>query len=270
MEGAVIDFETLRVDRPEAGVAVLRLHRPEQLNALVATMFRELRAACEQLHADESVRAVVLTGSGRGFCAGYDLDEAQELAELTPEGMLARQDLAAASILALRVLRQPVIAAINGPAIGGGLSIALAADVRLASPAARFSAAFIRLGLSAGDMGCSWHLPRIVGVSHAAELMFTGRRIDAVEAARIGLVNRVVDADALLHQAVEMARTIATYSPLGTALTKRALYANLDAPSLYTALEVEGRGQAFATRDPGFPEALAAVRAQFTRSTPTA
>ncbi|HEY3735456.1 MAG TPA: enoyl-CoA hydratase-related protein [Streptosporangiaceae bacterium] len=259
------ELGTVRIDRPEPGVAILCLHRPAQLNALVAAMFADIRTACDQLQADESVNAIVLTGEGRGFCAGYDLDEARELAQLSPAGMLARQDLAAASVLALRQARQPVIAAVNGPAIGGGLSLALAADVRIASPAARFSAAFVRLGLSAGDMGCSWHLPRIVGTGHAAELMFTGKTIDADEAVRIGLTNRVVPGQALLPEARAMARAIAEFSPFGMTLSKRALQANLDAPSLYTALEVEGRGQAFATRDPGFPEALEKIRAQFMR-----
>jgi enoyl-CoA hydratase/carnithine racemase len=260
--------QTVRVEHPEAGVAILRLYRPDQLNALTTVMFAEIAAACEALHADKSVRAVVLTGEGRGFCAGYDLDEAQQLAELSPAEMLERQDLGAAAVLALRAMRQPVIAAVNGPAVGGGLSIALAADIRLAGPAASFSAAFIRLGLSAGDMGCSWYLPRIVGVGHAAEIMFTGKRVDAAEAARIGLVNRVVPGEELLAEATAMARAITDFSPFGTALSKRALYANLDAPSLHAALEVESRGQAFATRDPGFTEALAAVRAQFLRAAP--
>jgi enoyl-CoA hydratase/carnithine racemase len=259
------ELDTIRLERPEPGVAVLRLHRPGQLNALTAAMFADIRSASEQLHADESVGAVVLTGAGRGFCAGYDLDEARELPGLSPARMLARQDLAAGSILALRLMRQPVIAAVNGPAIGGGLSLALAADVRIASRAARFAAAFIRLGLSAGDMGCSWLLPRIVGPGQAAEMMFTGKAIDAGEAGRIGLVNRVVADQALLPEALAMARTVAEYSRLGMALSKRALHANLDAPSLHTALELESRGQAFATRDPGFPDALERVRAQFTR-----
>jgi enoyl-CoA hydratase/carnithine racemase len=262
-EVGVTEYETVVVDRPGDGVAVLELHRPDRLNALVVAMFREIRDACEDLHADESVNAVVLTGSGRGFCAGYDLGEASELAELTPAGMLGRQDMAAAAILALRVMRQPVIAAVNGAAVGGGLSLALAADVRLAAPEARFSAAFIRLGLSAGDMGCSWHLPRIVGAGHAAELMFSGRVVDAAEAERIGLVNRVVPAAELREAALDAARTIAGFSPFATALSKRALYANLDAPSLYSALELEGRGQAFATRSADFPSALAEARARF-------
>jgi enoyl-CoA hydratase/carnithine racemase len=260
----VTEYQTVVVHRPGDGVAILELHRPDRLNALVVAMFRDIKAACEDLHADESINAVVLTGAGRGFCAGYDLAEATELAQLSPAGMLARQDSAAAAILALRVMRQPVIAAVGGAAVGGGLSVALAADFRIASPDARFSAAFIRLGLSAGDMGCSWHLPRIVGAGHAAEMMFTGRTVDAAEAERIGLVNRVVAVAQLRETGVAEARTIAAFSPFATALSKRALYANLDAPSLYTALEVEGRGQAFATRSAEFPAALAQMRARFT------
>ncbi|MFI6093630.1 enoyl-CoA hydratase/isomerase family protein [Streptomyces sp. NPDC051218] len=258
-------YETLLVERAEPGVAVLRLNRPEQLNALNVVMFQEIREACAALHADDDVRAVILTGAGRGFCAGYDLEEAEELAALTPADMLARQDLAHAAIMALRTLRQPVIAAVPGPAIGGGLSLALAADIRLAASAARFSAAFVRLGLSGGDMGCSWHLPRVVGVGTAAELMFTGRTVEAAEALALGLANSVVVEAELIPKALAMARAIAAHSPFGIALTKRALYANLDAPSLYTALEVESRGQAFATRDPDFPKALASVRAQLLR-----
>lgn len=255
-------YDTVLVERAEPSVAVLRLNRPEQLNALTEVMFQDIRNACAELHADEHIRAVILTGAGRGFCAGYDLDEARELAELTPEKMLARQDLAHAAIVALRALRRPVIAAVAGPAVGGGLSLALAADIRIAAPSARFGAAFVRLGLSGGDMGCSWHLPRLVGVGAAAELMFTGRTLRAAEAQAIGLANSVVEESELMPAALAMARSIAAHSPFGISLTKRALYANLDAPSLSTALELEGRGQAFATRDPDFPKALAAVRDQ--------
>ena len=217
---------TVLVERPQPGVAILRLNRPARLNALVATMFAELRAVCEGLQSDDEVRAVVLTGSGRGFCAGYDLDEAAGLAGLSAESMLARQDLAHASLLALRNLRQPVIAAVGGPSIGGGLCLALAADVRIASPSAKFSAAFVRLGLSAGDMGCSWLLPRIVGPGHAAELMFTGAAIDAAEAARIGLVSRIVPAESLLAESLAVAGVIAGHSPFAMGISKRALQAS--------------------------------------------
>jgi enoyl-CoA hydratase/carnithine racemase len=136
---------TLVAEHPATGAVILRLNRPERLNALVVGMFEELIAACATLRADESARA----GAGRGFCAGYDLDEAQELAMLSPAAMLARQDLARDCIVGLRRLRQPVIAAVNGAAMGGRLSLALAADSRIASPRATFSEAFVRFGLSA-------------------------------------------------------------------------------------------------------------------------
>ena len=143
--------QTVRVEHPEAGVAILRLYRPDQLNALNTVMFAEIAAACAALHADKPVRAVVLTGEGRGFCAGYDLDEAQQLAELSPEEMLERQDLGAAAVLALRAMRQPVIAAVNGPAAGIGLSLALACDLVVAAESAYFSLAFVNIGLVPDD-----------------------------------------------------------------------------------------------------------------------
>jgi enoyl-CoA hydratase/carnithine racemase len=256
---------TVLVERASPGIAIVRLNRPAQLNALNAAMFAELRSASDRLQSDQDVRAIVLTGSGRGFCAGYDLDEAQELAGLSPAGMLARQDLAQACVLALRHLPQPVIAAVKGPAMGGGLCLALAADFRIASQSARFSAAFIRLGLSAGDMGCSWLLPRVIGSGHAAELMFTGAAIDAAEAARIGLANRVVADEALLAESLAVAEVIAGHSAFAMGISKRALHASLAAPSLELALELEARGQAYATRGADFPAALAGIRTQVRR-----
>jgi enoyl-CoA hydratase/carnithine racemase len=256
---------TILVELAGSGVAMVRLNRPAQLNALTAAMFAELRAACADLQGDDQVRAVILAASGRGFCAGYDLDEAQELAGLSPAGMLARQDLAHACVLALRHLPQPVIAAVNGSAVGGGLCLALAADFRIASPRAKFSAAFVRLGLSAGDMGCSWLLPRIVGPGQAAELMFSGAAIDAAEAERIGLVNRVVPDEALLAESLAVAGVIAGHSAFAVGISKRALHASLAAPSLELALELEARGQAYATRGADFPAALAGIRAQVRR-----
>jgi len=256
---------TVLVERADRGIAIMRLNRPAQLDALNAAMFAELRSASDGLRYDQDVRAIVLTGSGRGFCAGYDLDEARELAGLSPADMLARQDLAQACVLALQHLPQPVIAAVNGPAVGGGLCLALAADFRLAGQSARFSAAFIRLALSAGDMGCSWLLPRIVGSGHAAELMFTGAAIDAAEAVRIGLGNRVVPDEDLLAEAVAVAETIAGHSAFAMGISKRALHASLAAPSLELALELEARGQAYATRGAEFPAALGEIRSQVRR-----
>jgi enoyl-CoA hydratase/carnithine racemase len=256
---------TVLVERTGPGIAIVRLNRPAQLNALNVAMFADLRTVCEGLRSDENVRAIVLTGSGRGFCAGYDLDEAQGLAGLSPADMLARQDMAQSCVLVLRNIPQPVIAAVNGPAMGGGLCLALSADFRIAGQSAGFSAPFVRLGLSAGDMGCSWLLPRVVGPGHAAELMFTGAAIDAAEAARIGLANRVVPDDALLADSLAVAEVIAGHSVFAMGISKRALLASLAAPSLELALELEARGQAYATRGADFPAALAGVRAQIRR-----
>jgi enoyl-CoA hydratase/carnithine racemase len=188
-----------------------------------------------------------MTGAGRAFCAGFDLDDADHLAGLAPLGMLARQDTAARSLAAIRGLPIPVIAAVNGAAAGGGFALALAADIRLASPTARFNAAFVRIGLSAGDLGTSWHLTRLVGPGRAAEIAYTGRFVEAEEAERIGLVNRLVPAEQLLDEALAMAAQIASNSPGGVRLSKRALQANLDTP-FSAALELENRGQALLTR----------------------
>jgi enoyl-CoA hydratase/carnithine racemase len=153
-----------------------------------------------------------------------------------------------------------VIAAVNGPAAGGGLGLALAADIRLASPTARFNAAFVRIGLSAGDLGTSWLLPRLIGPARTAEFAYTGRFIESEEAERIGLLNRVVPADRLLDDALELAAQIAANSPAGVQLSKRALQANMEVGSFAAALELENRGQALLTRGSDMPEALAAFK----------
>jgi enoyl-CoA hydratase/carnithine racemase len=221
---------------------VLTLHRPERLNALTTTMFGELVAACGALRAD-AVRAVVLTGAGSAFCAGYDLEEAESLGTASAAQLLELQDAACAALQAVYSLPAPVIAAVRGPAVGGGFCLSLAADLRLAGASARFQPVFVRLGLSGGDMGASWLLPRLIGAGLAAELLYTGRAVRAEEAARVGLANRVLaDAD-LLQEAVALAATIAAHEPLGVRLTKRSLRANAEAPSLAAALELESRAQ---------------------------
>ena len=154
----------------------------------------------------------------------------------------------------------PVIAAVNGPATGGGLALALAADIRIGSPGARFNAAFVRIGLSAGDLGTSWLLPRLIGPARAAEFAYTGRFIEAEEAERIGLLNRVVPPGDLLDATLELAGQIAANSPGGVQLSKRALQANMEAASYAAALELENRGQALLTRGSDMPEALAAFK----------
>jgi enoyl-CoA hydratase/carnithine racemase len=253
-------YETLLVERPRDGVVLVTLNRPDRMNAITFQMFDEMHDLCRALLADRDARAVVITGAGRGFCAGLDLDDAETLPDMTPHEMMLGQQHWAGAFVNFHELPQPVIAAVNGPAAGGGLGLALAADIRLASPTARFNAAFVRIGLSAGDVGVSWSLPRVVGLGRAAEIMLTGRFVDAEEAATIGLVNRVVPEDALLDEAFAVAEQIAANTPFGVTLTKRVLNANVDAGSLSQAVEVENRGQTLATRGQDFREALAAFR----------
>jgi enoyl-CoA hydratase/carnithine racemase len=179
---------------------------------------------------------------------------------MSAQEMLSGQEVWAGAVAALRKLSKPVVAAVNGPAAGAGLGLALAADVRIASPDASFVAAFVRIGLTGGDVGVSWMLPRIVGLGHASEMLLTGRAVDAGEAERIGLVNRVVPAEELLPAAHETAAAIAAHSPFGVRLTKKVLQANVDAPSLDAAIELENRNQVLTTRGADMPEALAAFR----------
>jgi enoyl-CoA hydratase len=250
------------VDRPHDGVARLTLNRPERLNALTWGLMEELRDALDAIAADHDVRALVLTGAGRGFCAGLDLKQRDDDDPLGTRDdvvtVFRRQELVASLAITLRAMPQPVIAAVNGPASGGGMALALAADIRLCSTAARFNAAFVRIGLSGGDVGVSYLLPRLVGAGMAAELLFTGRAVDAEEALRIGLANRVVEPEALLAAALELAAQIAANSPFGVWMTKQILYRNADATSLEAAIDLENRTQVLAARTDDAREAVEA------------
>jgi enoyl-CoA hydratase/carnithine racemase len=260
--GEELKLDTVRLDWPAEGVAVATLDRPDRLNAMTMGMFAELEDLARHVGDLDRARVLIITGAGQAFCAGYDLADATELPQLSPLGMLARQEQAVRALAAIRAVRIPVIAAVNGAAAGGGLALALAADIRIAAPAARFNAAFVRIGLSAGDLGTSWLLPRLVGPAHAAEIAFTGRFVEAAEAERIGLVNKVVPAGDLLDEAVAMAGLIRANSPAGVQLSKRALQANMEVTSYAAALELENRGQALLTQGEDLPEALAAFRAR--------
>jgi enoyl-CoA hydratase/carnithine racemase len=205
---------------------------------------------------------VILTGAGRGFCAGLDLhgygaapgndgsDEARD--------RLGNQQHMSTVILELRGLPQPVIAAVNGPAAGFGLALSLGCDIRYASSEAVFRAAFINIGVSNCDMGTSWLLPRLIGASRSHELMLTGRRVDAEEALRIGLVADVVDGAELDGRALQAAEQIASLAPWGARLTKRGIWTALEIPSLNAAVEYEDRQQIMATFGNALPEAIAA------------
>ena len=237
---------TLQLDRPRDGVVVVRLNRPERLNAINEAMQTELGQTMADLAADESVHAVVLTGAGRGFCAGIDMrDFGPNVPEASAPALdrMRFQEKMAALAEAVRDLPQPVVAAVNGPCVGAGFALCLAADIRICSAAASFGNAAILLGLSGAEMGMSYHLPRIVGTSVAADWMLTGRMVSADEANRRGLVSEVVDPDRLSERAVELAALIADLAPLGVQLTKRALQVNTDAASLSSALELENRNQ---------------------------
>lgn len=252
---------TFRLDRPRAGVVVLTLDRPSTYNAMNATMFAELESTARELDREAGLRVVVLTGTGKAFCAGYDLADAEKLADLGALGMLDLQESAARALSGIRNIRVPVIAAVNGAAAGGGLALALAADIRLASPRAKFNAAFVKIGLSAGDLGTSWLLPRLIGPAAAAEFAFTAGMMTAADAERSGLVNRVVPEEELLPAALEMAEQICANSPGGVQLSKRALHANMEVTSYAAALELENRGQALLSRTLDMTEALDAFRA---------
>lgn len=256
----VPELETLSVETLDGGVAVLRMNRPDRMNTQTPRMFREYGTAAYALR-DAPLRALILAGAGeRAFCAGFDLDEIDVLTQMGAGEFLKFQELAAGGIQAIRHLPFPVIAAIHGPAAGGGLAVALAADIRLAAPTAKFSAAFVKVGLSMGELGTSYTLSRLVGPGRAAEIGFTGRIVTAAEAVRIGLANRVVPSDALLGEAIALARLIARNSPAAVRMSKRAIQRNQEISSYAAALELENRGQALMAQTEDMPEALAAFR----------
>ena len=234
------------------GVALVELDDADRYNALTTAMVGELRAVFADLRDDRTVRAVVLTGRGRGFCAGANMtgDDTTpaEAQDRGPVGAIHFiQDNLAQLMLAIHELPQPVIAAVHGAAVGGGLAISLAADLRVASDDAVFGAQFIRVGLSSCDVGTSYWLPRVVGPTIAAELMLTGRRFTADEAMRFGMLNRVVPREGLLDAATELAGLITDNSEYGVYMTKLGMWANLDAPSLRHAMELENRTQVLGT-----------------------
>jgi enoyl-CoA hydratase len=238
--------ETLIVERPHAGVVVLTLNRPKRLNAINDVMRRELTDTLASVAGDATVNAVVLTGAGRGFCSGIDMrDFGPDVPDVTAPAVdrLRFQETMAALPQAIWKLPQPVVAAVNGPCVGGGLALCLASDIRISSTAATFGNAAILLGLSGAEMGMSYHLPRIVGTSVAADWMLTGRTVAAEEADRRGLVSELVEPERVVARAVEIATGIAELSPLGVQLTKRALQVNTDAAGIDAALELENRNQ---------------------------
>lgn len=251
----------LDVAHPRPEIAVLTLNRPDKLNALSYELVEALHAALDDLAADNTVRVVVLTGAGRGFCSGLDLsapnpDGAGGGTEFPRSGMRWQERIADLTAKIHR-LRQPVIAAVNGVAYGGGLGIAAACDIRVASPTARFCTQFIKLGLGGCDIGVSYTLPRIVGAGAAFDLILTARAVDADEALRMGLVSRV--ADSVVDEALAIAETLCGYGKFGVESTKQVLWANLESSSLEAALHLENRSQILASTSGEMREAAAKV-----------
>ena len=241
------EMSTVLVSNPQPGVTQLTLNRPEKLNAMNVELITELHAALTSVAADRECRAVILTGAGRGFCAGLDLGGYGTVPGSEGRGQVvggfSTQTHIASLIPQMRALPVPVIAAVNGAAAGGGLALALGSDIRVAGGSARFNVAFVRIGLSGCDIGVSWMLPRLIGASRAWELMLTGRIIDAAEADHIGLVTRVVGDDELLESALETAALIAANSPWGVRMTKEVAWSQLEIGSLQAGIDMENRTQ---------------------------
>ncbi|MEC3915485.1 enoyl-CoA hydratase/isomerase family protein [Nocardia sp. CDC160] len=265
----------VRTDERQDGVVLVTIDRPHRRNALDPQTVAELHTVFADIAGRPEIRAVVITGAGSAFSAGADLKSTPEdfdRTEATPTAALlgaatselartmAAQELMASLFERIHRLRQPVIAAVNGAAVGGGFALTLACDIRIACPEATFGAVFIRHGVSACDMGTSYHLPRLVGASRAAELMLTGRVFDAEEALRIGLTVDTVPATNLIDTALAKAAEIAAHSPLAVWMTKETLWQNVDAPSLRHALDLENRTQVMCTATGDLHASFAAFR----------
>lgn len=246
----------------DGDVAILTLDNPARLNPISHTLQNSLVRAIADIAADTSVRALVLTGAGRAFCSGLDLKDHGAVPGIDglQVGQIAQRSMHVYSRLTplMRSLPQPIIAAVNGDAYGGGMCLTLGAELRFAAAGSRFNATGIVNGLSSTEMGASWLLPRLIGAAHSNDLLMTGRVIDADEALRMGLVSRVLPADELLDTALDTAGRMASFSAYGLAMTKSTIWANLEIPSLAAAQELEDRNQLMMGFTANLPEAMRA------------
>jgi enoyl-CoA hydratase len=245
-------------------IGILTLNRPERLNAIDHEMLRELRAFFDERHRDYATRMIIVTGAGRGFCAGLDLKARADQGEWQPgtgpvQNSYTFQEDIADLVVKMRRCPQPLIAAVNGPATGGGLSIAIACDMRIGTEMARFACSFLNLGLGGADVGSSYHLPKIVGAAHAADLLYSGRIVDAAEAKEMGLITKILAADELIPTAIATANGIlAKASPMGLRLTKEVLNETVTGISLENALKLENRNQILMGQTADAREAISA------------
>lgn len=237
------------VDKPRPHITQITLNRPERMNAMAFDVMVPFKEALEEVSFDNDTRAVIITGTGHGFCSGADLEDPgwMEIFDgLTMPGIARRaMRILDDTIKAIHNMHQPVIGAINGAAIGGGFCLAMATDIRIASKAAYFRPAGINNGLTSGELGLSYMLPRAIGSSRAFEIMLTGRDVDADEAQSIGLVSNTVDDARLLEESYAVAERIAGFSQLGVELSKQLLWAGMDAGSLQSHMNHEGHAQLF-------------------------
>ncbi|MEZ5168199.1 MAG: enoyl-CoA hydratase-related protein [Acidimicrobiales bacterium] len=251
------------IDRTDPAVPVVTLDRPDRRNALSMDLVADGIAAFTELHRDREARVVVLTGAGEGFCAGADLKgggaPAPDAAGRGPVGTVYRsQEHIVDFMLAVHECDKPVIAAVHGAAVGGGFALTLASDLRVADTTAVFGSVFIKVGLTSCDIGTSYFLPRLIGTGHAMDMMISGRHVAAEEADRMGLLNRLVPAGEHLDAAKQLAKAIAVNNEYGLWLTKRGMWANVDAPSLRHAVELENRQQVLGTFTGNMTEAMQA------------
>jgi enoyl-CoA hydratase/carnithine racemase len=256
-----MSYQTLKIER-DGAVEILTLNRPEALNALSPEMIGEIGAYFTGLATRLDVRVVVMRGQGPHFCAGADLSSVAfaEGGAGRAQRQMAMQKVYSGAVKAMRMCPQPIIALVHGAACGGGLSMALAADVRYAAPNARMNAAYIRVGLGGCDMGAGYLLPRLVGLSNASEFLLTGRFIDASRALRMGLVSEIVPEDKLLETGLALAADMLKTAPMGLRMTKDSLNAEIDAPSLDAALAIEDRQQVILIETADHREAVNAFR----------
>ena len=244
------------------GIATITLNRPERLNALTFEVYRELTDTLAAMKSEPTIRVVVITGAGRAFCSGGDVhDIIGELFSRNMEDLLEFTRMTCELVQNIRALPQPVIASLNGTTAGAGACIALAADIRIASEDAKIAFLFVKVGLSGADMGAAYLLPRVVGLSKATELLYTGDFVSAAEAERIGLYNKVVTGDQLANATREFAERLARGPAFALAKTKemlnRELFSNLE-----TALESEAQAQAICMQHPDYREAYEAFVAK--------
>ena len=260
-------MDTVELETLSDHVTMIKLNRPDRLNAINFSLVADLHDALDAVAADPACKVAVLTGAGRGFCAGLDLrvfgmppkPGVHRHAPVGVDGQAFMSNLT----LHMRATPQVIIAAVNGPAFGGGLGLAAAADIRVAAQSATFCAAFIRTGLTGTDIGISYTLPRLIGASRAFDLILSGREIDADTAERMGLVSQVVPDDDLLDHTLNLATTMAAYTHTGLLLTKEVLWHNLDTPSMAAAIALENRNQGQALRNPEVQAHMNAMAARY-------